>query len=58
MNHKKEVPDNAKNAALKARKVVLESMGQTKIEVLGVMKSLAEKKRKLNSYLLFIDVFT
>ena len=46
MNHKKEVSDNAKNAALKARKVVLESLGQTKIEVLGVMKSLAEKKKK------------
>ena len=44
MNYKIEVSDNAKNAVLKARKVVLESMGQTKKEVLAVMKSLAEKK--------------
>ena len=54
MNHKKEVSDYAKNAALEATKVVLESMGQTKKEVLAVMKSLA----LLNSYLLFVDIFT
>ena len=30
MNRKKEVLDNAKNAALEVRKVALESMGQTK----------------------------
>ena len=33
-NHKKEVSDNAKNAALEVRKVALESMGQTKKEIL------------------------
>ena len=30
-NHKKEVSENAKNAAMEVRKVALESMGQTRI---------------------------